>query len=228
MAELMAELQVNHLVVLATQVAEDQVHNRQCHVTLLNHVKKTYEWLNDHAEDAEQYLRGCTEDGIPLFLNVDSPPERPEDWNWKRGDHILLDDYDTGFLQSPRDFIKPFHLLLVAAGAVDIDYGQITGTSPERPTDENRLANLCTSFDQMRKDGICTDVNFICDPPDDKPVHAHRAYLAAYNAHFKKMFSGSFREAGDASEANPIRVRVEEFSRRCVEQVLGRFAFDPC
>ncbi|KAF9446297.1 hypothetical protein P691DRAFT_776972 [Macrolepiota fuliginosa MF-IS2] len=216
-----AEEVVNHLVVLATRVAEDQIDNVNCHATLLDHLKQTYTWLNDHAEDAEQYLRQCTDDGIPLFLNVNTVPEGPNDWNWKRADRILLDDYDTGSLEFPRDFIKSFHSLLVVAGAVNINYGQEAEVSSEQSTSEDLLTNLRTSFDQMRNDRTCTDVTFICDPPAGTPLYAHRAYLAAYSTYFRDMFSGSFSEAGNASQAKPIRVRVQKYSRRCVENVLN-------
>ncbi|KAF9446298.1 hypothetical protein P691DRAFT_733572 [Macrolepiota fuliginosa MF-IS2] len=211
---------VNHLVVLATRVAKEEVRNVKCHATLLDHLKQTYTFLNNYAEDAKQHLIQCTENGIPLFLNVDIAPKRPGDWNWKRANCILLDDYDTGFLECPRDFIKPFRPLLVAAGAVSIDYGQEVGALPKQPTSEDLLTNLRSRFNRMRREGICTDVNFVCDSPDDTPLCAHRAYLAAYTNYFEGMFSGSFREAGDASKDNPILVRVEKYSRRCVEHVL--------
>lgn len=216
----MDTIQVNHLVVLATEVAED--HAR--HSTLLDHLEKTYKWLNEHTEAAGPFLTQRTADGIPLFLNVDDPTNTAEKWKWKAANNILLDDYDTGFLECPRDFIKPFRNLLIAAGAVSIDYVQDTLTAPVASTDEERQGKLCESFNQMRKNGICTDVWFTFDsPPNENPLHAHRAYLAAYCTYFKDMFSGSFAEAGDASAMNPIQVRVPGFSRRSVEYVLGKF-----
>lgn len=211
-----AEEVVNHLAVLATSVA--QKHSRN--PSLIRHLEQTYQWLNDHAKDAQFYLQLSAADGAALFLNVDDPTNTAEEWNWKRADHILLDIYDTGFLQCPRDFLKPFNSLLTAAGAVTIDYGKDVEPLYKRPKDEERLSSICTSFDRMRKQGVCTDVSFICDPPDDEPLSAHRAYLAAYTTHFNEMFSGSFTEAGDASSNNPIIVTVQGYSRNCVESIL--------
>lgn len=187
---------------------------------VLNHLKQTYKWLNDHAQEAQQFLR--QKGAISLFLNVDDPANGAEEWNWKRAKHILLDSYDTKHLQCPRDFLKNYHSLLVAAGAVTIDHGPDMESRYEQPMSEESLTNLSESFNQMRKNRICTDVSFICSSPGDEPLYAHRGYLAAYSSYFRGMFSGSFREAGDASHMNPIPVHVPGFSRRCVEYVLGQ------
>ncbi len=186
---------------------------------LLDHLKQTYKWLNDHTQEAQRFL--LQRSNISLFLNIDDPTNDAEDWNWKKAKHILLDNYDTHHLQCPRDFLKNFHPLLVAAGAVTIDHGPDLKPQHEQSTSDDCLADLSESFDQMRKKGICTDVSFVCSSPDDEPLSAHRGYLAAYSSFFMEMFSGSFREAGDASHANPILVDVPGFSRRCVEYVLG-------
>lgn len=73
----------------------------------------------------------------------------------------------------------------------------------------------------MRKAGTCTDVHFVCDSPNDEPLKAHRAYLAAYTDYFKVEFSGTFYEARDASSENPIIIRVPKHSRKCVEYIIG-------
>ncbi|KAF9446296.1 hypothetical protein P691DRAFT_673937 [Macrolepiota fuliginosa MF-IS2] len=216
---------VDHLVVLATKVARDFDQVGSCRIVLLEHLEETYRWLNGHAKEAERHLRRYSD--LALFLNDGFPPsENAREWNWKKADNILLDEYDTGYLQCPRGFISSFRALLTAAGAVTIKHGepevefdlpeqQITVDEPDRVFD-----GICVAFDQMRKDGICTDVSFVCDSPDNEPLRAHRAYLAAYSAHFREMFKPGFSEAGKASDAEPIVVPVPAFSRRCVEYLL--------
>ncbi|KXN81917.1 hypothetical protein AN958_03415 [Leucoagaricus sp. SymC.cos] len=211
-----AEEVVNHLKVLAVRVACDHSRNS----TVIQHLEKTYQWLNDNADAAAPFLRRCAEKSIPIFLNVDNPRDSAETWVWKPANDILLDSYDTVSLQCPRNFLKSFHALLTAAGAVAIDYGTEVDATYQSPNDEDRLSNLCTAFDSMRKEGIFTDVNFICDAPDDQPLKAHRSYLAAYSTHFREMFSSMFGEAGEASSEHPIVVHVQGTSRSCVEKAL--------
>jgi sacsin len=208
--------------VLAADVARDYPRNP----TVLQHLERTYQWLSQHVDAAQPLLRRCTEVGIPLFLNVDDPKNSSEEWIWERADHILLDEYrdDVGFLRYPRNFLKAFNSLLVAAGAVTFDYGEGVDTTNNPQEDEDQLENLRTSFDRMRKNGICTDVSFICgSPPDNEPLKAHRAYLAAYTDHFE-MFSGKFSglEARVASSESPIVFEVPDYSRKCVEYALGK------
>ncbi len=214
---LTGRLQVNHLKVLA-DAASDHPRNP----TLLDHLRQTYTWLNDHIHDAEQFLRQCTEDGDPLFLNVDDPGDA-EEWTWKRGDHILLDEDDTGYLEYPRDFIKPFRPLLIAAGAVIIKHGTGIESSEQEPSADGHPIHLGTRLNQMRRDRICTDVSFTCDPLDGEPVFAHRACLAACNSHFRNMFSGAYLESNQGPLAQSIQ--VPGFSRRCIEGVLGESIF---
>lgn len=211
---------MNHLVVLATKVAAEHARNP----TLLDHLNQTYKWLNENVDDAESSLMKCTRKGIPLFLNVDDPTNIQENWEWKPANHILLDDYDTGFLQCPRDFIKPFRSLLVAAGAVSIDYGEerLQKASAE---EENQL-NFLEQFNRMRHDGICTDVCFTFDS-DEEPLRAHRAYLAAYATHFRDMFSGFGIEAGIASAEEPVTIPIKGFSRPSMECLLGKRPLRP-
>ncbi|KAF5349962.1 hypothetical protein D9756_009229 [Leucocoprinus leucothites] len=189
-----AEEVVDHLVVLATDVASDHPHNS----TLLQHLRQTYQWLNEHTDSAEVFLQRCTADGVPLFLNVDDPENISEKWNWKRADHVLLDE-------------RTYNRLRGSAGA-----------QQETATDKERLSNLCTSFNGMRKSRICVDVSFICEANfgGDEPLYAHRAYLAAYTEYFREMFSGGFQEAGLASSQEPIAVPVPGYSRPCVKSIL--------
>ncbi len=186
---------------------------------VLENIKQTYQWLNDHTEEAQHFLR--LKEDTALFLNIEDPTSDAQDWIWKKAVNILLDNYDTGPLQYPREFLAKFRPLLAAAGAVTIDYGQDIETRREHATYEDPLLKLASSFNQMRKDRICTDVGFVCPSPDDEPLYAHSGYLAAYSSYFKGVFSGSFPEAQDASHMNPVLVNVSGFSRHCVEYVLG-------
>ncbi|KXN87239.1 Sacsin [Leucoagaricus sp. SymC.cos] len=148
-----AEEVVKHLEVLAVHVARDHPHNP----TLIQHLEKTYRWLNDHAESAAPYLRQLTEKSIRIFLNVNNPRDATETWVWKPAKGIILDTEDTPPLQCPRNFLKPFTALLTAAETVVI---KNKGDMTYQPLkDEDRLSNLCTVFDSMRKEGIYTDRN---------------------------------------------------------------------
>lgn len=187
---------------------------------VLDHIKQTYQWLNEHAEEAQYSLR--QKEDLALFLNVEDPTSDTGDWVWKRGLHILLDTYDTGPLQYPRGFLTGFRSLLTAAGAVTIDYGPDIGIRGDQPTNGDRLLRLSNSFNQMRKDRMCTDVGFVCSSPDDEPLYAHQGYLAASTDYFKELFTGTSREVRDASNTNPNLVPVPGFSRRCVEYALGQ------
>ncbi|KAF5350096.1 hypothetical protein D9756_009164 [Leucocoprinus leucothites] len=184
-----AEEVVNHLVALATRVAPDV--DQSCRSILLDHLEQTYEWLNKHADDAKPFLQKCKTEEHALFLNTEVPHLTPMgNWNWKRAEHILLNsESDREYLQYPRVFIKSFRPLLVAAGAVSIDYGKEVKPSVEETTNEVRHLNLYSTLDRMRRKQICIDVNLCFESAPDKPLHAHRTCLAAYSPYFMKLFS---------------------------------------
>lgn len=197
---------------LATKVAQDC--DKSCRVTLLDHLEQTYQWLNKHSNEAEPFLRRCTADTIALFLNVDSPPEEMRTWNWKSANEIVLNDTDSGPFQHPRGFIKPYRHLLEAAGAEAINHGEMKAPLA-MPRVEDGMSSMRMTLDKMRKNGVCTDMCFTFASPGEKPLPAHRTYLAMYSPHFLGLFSVS-------SGATKIPVT---HSRRCVEHLLGKFDF---
>ena len=211
-------MQVNHLVVLVTQVV--RALDLSCRSIFLDHLEQTYMWLDQHTKAAEPFLQKCSVNEVTLFLNTEKPHMTPTgDWSWKRAEHILLNsDIDRGYLQYPRVFIKPFQNLLVAGGAVTIDYGKDIESTVALATDEDRQMDLYSNLNRMRRNGICIDVNFSFSLIDDQPLLAHRTYLAAYSPYFMKFFSDP--EMGDT---RVTVIHVDElYSRRCVEFLLGK------
>ncbi|KAJ3574308.1 hypothetical protein NP233_g1854 [Leucocoprinus birnbaumii] len=210
-----AEEVVNHLVVLATKVALEVDHT--CRSTVLDHLEQTYEWLNKHADDAKPFLEKCKTEGPAIFLNAEKPQITPMDkWTWKRADHIILNsEFDREYLQFPRAFIKPFQPLLIAAGAITIDYGTEEKQTVELPENEDRYSDLCGRLNRMRRNGICVDTSFTFDPTlNEKPLNAHRTYLAAYSPYFMKLFSST-------EQAEMSVVHVDKlFSKHAVEILL--------
>ncbi|KXN83781.1 Sacsin [Leucoagaricus sp. SymC.cos] len=211
-----AEEVVKHLVALATKVAYEK--DKSCQTILIDHLEQTYEWLNKNAKAAEPFLQKCKADQFALFLNTEVPQLTPmEAWNWKRAEHILLNsEFDREYLQYPRVFIKPYRSLLSAAGAVSMDHGQEIKRSVELPANEDRYTSLCSTLNRMRRNGICTDVEFTFKSSDKKPLHAHRTYLAAYSNYFMQLFSKP-----DLTKTKSTTIAVDRaYSRRCVELLL--------
>ena len=177
-------------------------------------------WLDQHTDEAKPFLQKCGADEVALFLNTEVPHMTPtRDWSWKRAEHILLNsDIDRGYLQYPRVFIKPFQYLLVAGGAVTIDYGKDVESTVVLATDEDRQTDLYSNLNRMRRNEICIDVNFSFSSINDQPLLAHRTYLAAYSPYFMKLFSDP-----EMADTKITVIHVDEsYSRRCVEFLLGK------
>lgn len=183
--------------------------------TLLEHLEQTYIWLNRHSTEAEPFLHRFTEDEA-LFLNVDTTPNTADDWNWKKASEIVLNEFDSGPLQHPRAFIKPYRRLLEVSGAETIH--QVDTKDPVPISNpENHMLSMRTTLDEMRRSGICTDMCFTFKSPDEKPLLAHRTYLAMYSPHFLSLF------ATRSSEASTMTTIPLTQSRRSAEQLLGKF-----
>lgn len=191
-------------------------HNKSSSSTLLEHLEQTYIWLDRHSTEAEPFLRQFAEDEA-LFLNVDTTPNTTDDWNWKKASEIVLNDFDSGPLQHPRAFIRPYRRLLEVSGAETIHQVETKDPLPiSNP--ENHLLSMRTTLDKMRT-GICTDMRFTFKSPDERPLLAHRTYLAMYSPYFLSLFSTPSR-SGDRVMMTTIPIMQ---SRRCAEQLLGRF-----
>jgi len=186
-----------------------------CRSIFLDQLEQTYTWLDQHTDEAKPFLQKCSVDEVALFLNTEVPHMTPMgDWSWKMAEHILLNsDIDRGYLQYPRVFIKPFQCLLVAGGAVTIDYGKEIESTVVLATEEDRQMGLYSNLNRMRRNGICIDINFSFNSVDDQPLVAHRTYLAAYSSFFMKLFSDP--------QVTVIHMD-ESYSRRCVELLLGK------
>ncbi|XP_006457065.1 hypothetical protein AGABI2DRAFT_181424 [Agaricus bisporus var. bisporus H97] len=211
-AEPTTEEVVKHLVVLATRVAQD--HDESFRSTLLDHLEQTYMWLDRHSTEAEPFLRQCTTDEISIFLNVDAAPNTIDDWNWKKANEIVLNEFDSGPLQHPRTFLRPYRRLLEVSGAETIHQ---VDTQDPLPTSspEDQMPSMRATLDDMRRAGICTDMSFSFGSPDERPLFAHRTYLAMYSPYFLSLFSTPSEAGGIGMTTISIRQ-----SRRCAEQLL--------
>ncbi|KAJ7074064.1 hypothetical protein C8F01DRAFT_1099109 [Mycena amicta] len=171
---------VNHLTVLALQVAPEHPGNR----SLLQQLRATYKWLNENkADDVRQLLISRSTD--PLFLNVDDPNE--EEWvgQWKSAEQLQFDipyDYENTF--KVRGFLQEYRVLLLAVGAGQHHTVQFNPTAKAQDS-----TDLRSVFDEMRKARQRTDLMLLPGVPgedfDKDTLGAHWTFLAAAIPHVR-------------------------------------------
>ena len=197
--------QIKHLHVLSTEIAP----SLRCNSELIEDLKATYSWLDDHKDEAEGLL-DYNQD--KLFLNVDSPVS---EWRWDSASDLLFDEKDSTNPRRVRRFLKSYGGLLRAAGVREINHVS-TDDLPSKVSHETQLEQIRTSFNQMREAGQLTDVTFIAE--DGTEFAAHRVFLAAQSRHFKSCFALGWRESRDL-EGN-VEINVDH-SQGCLEALLG-------
>jgi sacsin len=129
--------------------------------------------------------------------------------------------------------LLPYDKLLLAAGVVRVHHPQcpVSNTSESASA---TLQSIRTSFNDLRRKGLWTDVEFVTSRAYDDDTGivpslvAHRSFLTAFSDYFFDSFCGEFREANDASSSNPIQFPVERsegdfYSADCVRMLLGAF-----
>ena len=198
--------QIEHLRILSTRIAPNLQHNSE----LIEDLKATYLWLNDHESEAEGLL-DYNQD--KLFLNVDNPFS---EWTWDSASELLLDDRDSSNPRPVRQFLRIYSGLLRAAGVKEIDHVSIPDDLPCEFSHETRLTRIRSSFNRMREADQLTDVIFIAE--DGTEFAAHRVFLAAQSRHFETCFSLGWRESRDLEGKVEINV---DHSQGCLEAVLG-------
>ncbi|KAJ7217098.1 hypothetical protein GGX14DRAFT_602035, partial [Mycena pura] len=181
---------VNHLAVLALQVAPEHPGNR----SLLQQVRATYQWLNENKEEAREFLlaRSTTD---ALFLNVDDPADPEETWEWRPAEQLQFDipyDYpETKTFQVHR-FLQDYRPLLLASGA---DNHQEVNWKPQGTAqDGNALRDV---FNHMRNAGELTDLRLMPskrmagdEAIDVETLRAHSTFLAAAIPHVRVALLG--------------------------------------
>ncbi|KAF4615426.1 hypothetical protein D9613_003544 [Agrocybe pediades] len=184
---------VEHLKVLATQVARDHPGNS----VVLSDLKATYKWLNENANNARPYLLQISAE--KMFLNVDDPTTSHWTGKWVAANEMLLNlHYDMGQVRQVRTFLQDYGDLLSAAGT-----GKLEGFS--RSNQSHRLSSLNSVslrdiFNNMRTSGELLDVELVPEmSTGDRPVatdglRAHRAFLAACIPHVRAASTGGWQE----------------------------------
>jgi sacsin len=203
---------VEHLRILAKRISP----NFPSDVDILSDITKTYEWLESHKNDPhlrclEQYKKEC------LFLNVDDA--QSTEWRWHCAEQMFFclraPDPDNRFF-GVGAFLSPFQGLLRCAGVKEIK-------NPARPkltisSPESQLSQIRTNFNDMRNEGMLTDVVFTSD--DDKQFPAHRVLLATQTDYFRDQFSKNWDTGSVARDTHAIR--MVGYNGSTLEVTLGR------
>jgi sacsin len=206
-----------HLRVLVTQVARDYPN----HPGVLSDIVATYQYLNERAEDAKAQLAQLRDE--PLFLNVDRPEEDGVMWqsHWNSASTISFDVRDVRGFKFARIFLQRFRLLLVAAGAQEVN-----GLSTQQVARTDAYARVRGKYLQMRRARLLVDVVFVPlrDDDPDNLLFGHRSFIATQSNHLMSAFTSGFNESGSASAENPVKVEAH-YSRLCVSLVVGEHLY---
>jgi sacsin len=195
---------------------------------LLNDLREVYHYfidnldlLRENEELAQTILFALRDE--QLFLNID---EEGDQLNWVQGSSLAFDcNVREGSIQDVRKFLRPFEKILVAAGALRVQHPSYTPERNTQQSESEKLQNIWSSFDQLRKEKAYIDVEFIAhatDDPNPEPLFAHRVFLAASSDYFKDYFRGDFMESRSASQGGLHTLQVE-FSWQCVRSFLGGY-----
>ncbi|KDQ57946.1 hypothetical protein JAAARDRAFT_206724 [Jaapia argillacea MUCL 33604] len=194
---------VNHLRVLATRVALE--HRLE---GVLTDIRQTYEWLNEHLEEANalvNYHQEC------LFLNVDDASDYAS-WRWDRASDLYLNSPDEGNRRTVRKFLLPFKELVLVAGGKEIR----NPSPPNAPNSDSGdvFTRWRMKFSQMRERRVLTDVIYISN--GGTAHHAHRCILLASSDHFERELDFEGDHAGVVR-----RREMPEYSSSCLENTLN-------
>ncbi|KAF7311318.1 hypothetical protein MKEN_01033500 [Mycena kentingensis (nom. inval.)] len=175
---------VNHLAVLALQVAPDHPRNS----SLLSQLRATYKWLNDKKADAQPFL--VARSAEPLFLNVDDADAENWDGQWKSAEQLQFDiPYDYPTLFQVRRFLQDYRQLVLAAGAGQHYTVAFTAAAPAQSDDHIR-----SKFNEMRLAGRRTDIKLLPENAegayDENTLRAHWSFLIATLPHLEMAESG--------------------------------------
>lgn len=141
---------------------------------------------------------------------------------------MVFETHDTdGSFRYVRTFLKPFSKLLQGVGVLEV-YHHNYDFNQAPNSDVSKSEALRKGFDVLRKKNYLTDVVFIVgdagDCEDLAPPVAHRSFLAVVSQHFTDSFCEGYAESRTASQQDPVKVLVPEYSRECVQSVLGAYS----
>ena len=199
--------QVEHLFILATQIAPDLQYNSE----LIEDIKATYAWLANNENEAEEWLLDHNQD--KLFLNVDNPVS---EWRWNSASELLFDEKDSLNPRRVKQFLKDYDGLLRAAGVQKVDHVSAPEDLLNEVSHEKQLEDIRDRFQEMREAHQLTDVTFVAG--DGAEFGAHRVFLAARSEHFRAEFTHGWRESMDLEQGVKFDVG---HSQECLKAVLG-------
>lgn len=198
--------------------------------TLLHDIQKTYQYLNNNTpllyenEDLANEIISQLRDE-PLFLNIDDPNDR---WNWVKGDSLAFgSDDQSGSIQNVRKLLLDYDKILTLAGVLRVYHPQVDlrDGDMEGIHESAKLEELWSGFNRLRQENALTDVAFMietnADNPKPEPLFAHRSFLAAFSSYFKDLFCGNYRDSRNPDDSPILQIKVENYSRDCVQAVLG-------
>ncbi|KDQ57943.1 hypothetical protein JAAARDRAFT_155600 [Jaapia argillacea MUCL 33604] len=194
---------VHHLRVLATRVAlEYQLED------VLEDIRQTYKWLNDHLGEADALVNYHQE---RLFLNVDDASDYTS-WKWDRASDLYFNSPDEDNRRMVRKFLLPFKELVLFAGGKEI-------RNPSPPSALNSdsgdiFSHWRMKLRQMREDHILTDVVYISNGGTEHP--AHRCILLVNGDHFARELHFEGNHPGGVH-----RTEMLEYSPTCLETTLN-------
>jgi BTB/POZ domain len=187
---------------------------------LLGDLRTTYQWLDDHSEEAQpQMIQHSSE---RLFLNIADPDTGA--WGWRSAQELLFGIRHRKCSFHIRDFLLSYQRLLRVSGVETITEARLPEDADDNLEFPAESEPLRSAFCSMRDAKQLTDVVLIPDKEDGEPVTmfpAHRAYLAACGTYFLDAFGGDFQESGLASADHPVEMRVNGYSSSSVQILLG-------
>ncbi|KAG8951930.1 hypothetical protein FRC03_012327 [Tulasnella sp. 419] len=190
---------VQHLITI-TNAASSSTTNAH---HLIDDIKETYAWLEDHSADAEAYLKPHQEK--PIFLNVDLAELSSGTYHWHSPRSIWLDlRWDNGKDYPVREYLQPFQKLLVAAGVRSFSTGVLASPLTGVDGDSSRMRQR---FDYFRGLDKFTDMALISKNGDQ--LKAHRLVLAASSDFFSELLTGDYSEGrAPTSEEQPMHLEL--------------------
>ena len=81
---------------------------------LISDFAATYQWLDTHVADCEEYLIDCQDER--LFLNVNNPSIT---WTFASATELVFNGRDDSLRKRVRNYLLPYRRLLLAVGNVD-------------------------------------------------------------------------------------------------------------